>query len=389
MINAAIARLFVNSCLIDVKRKSFEMIKLKDILAVFEQAAPFSLQESYDNSGIQIGSPDQIVSKALVCIDVTEAILAEALQKGCDLIIAHHPLLFKGLKRITGQHYTERVVMGALQHKIAILAVHTNLDSVQDGVNKKLGEKLGLEKLRILKTRRGLLRKLVSFCPHEHAEAVRAALFNAGAGHIGNYDACSFNLRGEGTFRAGAQANPFVGERGSLHLEAETRIETIFPAHLERSVLEALHHAHPYEEVAYDVYTLENASPGIGMGMIGELPEAIAELAFLSQIKQNLGIACIKHSPMTGRMIKTVAFCGGSGSELLPIAINLGADAFLTGDLKYHQYFDAIGNILLADVGHYESEQFTKEIMCEIVTKKITKFAVLISENNTNPICYY
>ncbi len=364
-------------------------MKLKDILNVFEEQAPFSLQESYDNSGIQYGNPEQEVKKGLACIDITEAVVEEAVKKGCDLIISHHPLIFKGMKSLDGSHYTHRALIKAIKNDICLVSVHTNLDSVLTGVNEKLAKKMGLENLEILDKRKGLLKKLVVFCPTDHGEAVRNAIFEAGAGQIGEYDCCSFNLEGKGSFKAGDNSNPFVGGKGEVHFENEVRIETILPGYLQGRVIKAMIDAHPYEEVAYDLYSLDNVFGKTGMGMIGYLPREMEETAFLAMLRDNLGSDGIRHSPFTGKTIRKVALCGGSGSFLRDKAMASGADAFVTADVKFHEFFDVEGVLLMADVGHYESEQFTKEILYEIVTKKFTNFALLISDQNTNPVRYF
>ncbi len=364
-------------------------MKLKEIVSAYHGEAPFNLQESYDNSGIQYGDPEKEIRCGLVCIDITEAIVEEAIEKNCDLIISHHPLLFKGIKKLTGRHYTERALIRAIQNDIALLSVHTNLDSVRQGVNARLAQKLTLEKLEILDQKEASLIKLVTFCPSDKANLVRQAIFEAGAGQIGEYDCCSFNLEGQGTFRAGDQSNPYVGKKGEIHFEKEVRIETILPRWLQKQVVTAMLQAHPYEEVAYDIYTLENSYPRAGMGMIGELAEALSEEAFLSLVKEKLGTGCIRHTPLKGKMIQRVALCGGSGSFLRDKALAAGADAFVTADVKYHDFFDVQDVMLMADVGHYESEQFTREILYEIVTKKNTNFALLISDQSTNPVRYF
>ncbi|TVQ14347.1 MAG: Nif3-like dinuclear metal center hexameric protein [Bacteroidetes bacterium] len=364
-------------------------MKLKEILNVFEEQAPFSLQESYDNSGIQYGNPEQEVKRGLVCIDITEPIVEEAISKGCDLIISHHPLIFKGLKSLDGSHYTQRALIKAIKNDICLVSVHTNLDSVLAGVNQKLALKIGLEDLKILDTRRGLLKKLVVFCPTDQAEMVRNAIFAAGAGQIGEYDCCSFNLEGTGSFKGGDNTNPFVGAKGEVHFEKEVRIETILPGYLQGKVLKAMIDAHPYEEVAYDLYPLDNTFDKTGMGMVGQLPQPMEEAAFLAMLGDELGCPAIRHSPFVGKSISKVAVCGGSGSFLRDKAMAAGADAFVTADVKYHDFFDVEGVMLLADVGHYESEQFTKEILYEIVTEKFTNFALLISDQSSNPVRYF
>jgi dinuclear metal center YbgI/SA1388 family protein len=362
---------------------------LKELVNEFEKIAPGSLQESYDNSGIQIGNPLNEVRKGLICLDITEAIIDEAKKKDCDLVISHHPLIFSGLKSITGKNYTERIAIQAIKNDISIVSFHTNLDSVKQGVNKIFAEKIGLVKLQILQPRAGLLKKLVVFCPNDQVSKVREAIFKAGAGQIGDYDCCSFNLEGTGTFRGGSLTNPFVGERGVLHTEPEIRIETILPDYLLSNVLKAMLEAHPYEEVAYDIYPLDNVYNQVGMGMIGEFENPVSENEFLQLLKNKLDVPYVRHSEFTGKKISRMALCGGSGSFLKGKALEAGADAFITADIKYHDFFEMESRLLLVDVGHYESEQFTKELLYEILSKKITNFALLISDQNTNPVRYF
>ena len=364
-------------------------MKLKDIIAAIEESAPFAWQESYDNSGIQVGSPHQEVSRGLVALEVTPAVLKEAVDKECDLVITHHPLIFEGLKRLSGSTPTEEMVMEAIKHDIAIISVHTNIDNSDQGVNFQLASKLGLHKTRILKPARQWLKKLVTFCPVDHAEKVRYAILEAGAGHIGDYDFCSFNLEGRGSFRPGEDANPFVGNVKELHYEKEERIETIFPAHLESPVLQAMKQAHPYEEVAYDIYPLDNAYEKMGSGMIGELEEPLSARDFLEKIKSKLDAGCLRHTEQHAGKITNVAVCGGSGAFLINEAIKAGAEAFVTGDVKYHQFLDVSGKLLLVDAGHYETEQHTRELIQHVIQKKLINFALLISEVNTNPVRYF
>ncbi len=362
---------------------------LSDIVRLFESHAPAALQENYDNSGLQTGDPSQVIHSALVTIDVTEEVLEEALQKEANLIVSHHPLIFGGIKKITGGTAVERILIKAIRHRMAILSVHTNLDNVISGVNAKLAEKLGLKECRILQPVQGKLHKLVTFVPSRHLEKVRQAVFDAGAGHIGNYDQCSFNLEGTGTFRGNDQTHPFVGEAGILHSEREIRLETIYPVWLENRITRALLDAHPYEEVAYDIYPLENRLGTAGAGMTGNLPCAVEESAFLEILKGTFGVPAIRHSPLLNRPVSRVALCGGAGSFLMKEAIAAGADFFISGDFKYHQFFEPSGKLVIADIGHYESEQFTKELFYELLTKKFPTFAVRLSEVNTNPVNYY
>lgn len=361
---------------------------IKDVIHCIEDFAPLSLQESYDNSGIQCGDVNEKATGAILCLDVTQDVINEATKKKCNLIIAHHPLIFSPLKKITGANYIEQILITAIKKNICIYACHTNADNVHMGVNNKIAEKLALVNCKVLQPKKGLLKKLVTFCPIEHAEKVRNALFKAGCGQIGNYDSCSYNLQGEGTFRGNENSNPFVGEKNKLHFEPEVRIETVFESYKEKTVIKALHKAHPYEVVAYDVYSLDNKHPQIGSGLIGELPKAEKERDFLLNLKAVFKAGCIRHTAPLDRKIKKVALCGGSGSFLLPDAIRAGADIFITGDFKYHQFFDAENKLVIADIGHYESEQFTPEIFYAVIRKKLPKFAAYLSNHNTNPINY-
>ncbi|MFN3874910.1 MAG: Nif3-like dinuclear metal center hexameric protein [Flavobacteriales bacterium] len=364
-------------------------MKIKDLIAPLEAWAPRSLQEDYDNCGLQVGDPEAEVHGALVCLDCTEAVVEEAAARGCGLIISHHPVIFKGLKSLVPKSYVERTVLAAIRHNIALYAIHTNLDNVLDGVNGEIAARLGLKALRVLDPKPGQLRKLAVFVPHSHAEAVRQALFRAGAGTISNYDECSFNLEGTGTFRAGEGANPYAGERGMRHSEPETRIEVIFPVHRQGAIIAAMIDAHPYEEVAYDLYPLTNDHPGIGSGLLGEWDSPLPEADFLANLKQVFDLQVIRHTKTLGRPIRKVALCGGSGAFLIGAAIASGADAYITGDVKYHAFFEADGRLLLADIGHYGSERFTMHLIQRRLGEIFPTFAVRLTETVTDPIHYY
>lgn len=365
------------------------MLQINKIINYLERFAPPALQENYDNSGLIVGDPEAEVSSALVTIDATEAVVDEAIEKKAGIIIAHHPVVFSGLKRLTGRNYVERTILKAVKNDVAIYAAHTNLDAVTGGVNSKICEKLALKNCRILQPVEGKLKKLVTFIPHNDAEKVRNAVFEAGAGHIGNYDYCGYNIDGTGSFRGSEDTNPYVGEKGKIHYEKEVRFETIFPGWLQGKILKAMIDSHPYEEVAYDIYPLENTFEQAGMGMIGELETPLSEKEFLSLLKKTFNTGCIKHTALKRKKVTRVAVCGGAGSFLLNQAISAKADFFVTGDFKYHQFFDAENKIVIADVGHYESEQFTKELFHELLMKKFPKFAVRFSEVNTNPVFYF
>lgn len=363
-------------------------MKLNKIIKAIEEFAPLSLQESYDNSGLIIGTTDMEISSALLCIDITEDTIQEAIDKNCNLIISHHPIVFKGLKRFNKSNYVERCVIKAIKNDIAIYSAHTNIDSVRGGVSERICEKLNLKNKQILAPSGEKLRKLVCYVPLSHAEQLRIALFKAGAGHIGKYSSCSYNTEGIGTFMPEKGSNPFVGEIKKLHHEKETRIEVIFPLNLKNKIINSLLANHPYQEVAYDIFILENINPNIGLGMTGELEKEIDSKDFLNIIKKTFKCGTIRYTDINIDKIKKVSVCGGSGSSLLKNAIASKSDIFITADFKYHEFFDAENKIIIADIGHYESEQFTNDIFYEILTKKITNFAVHISGINSNPINY-
>jgi dinuclear metal center YbgI/SA1388 family protein len=360
---------------------------IKDIADCLESTAPLSYQEDYDNSGLITGSPNDNVTGILIALDCTEAVVDEAIATSCNLIVAHHPILFKGLKKLTGRTYVERVIIKAIQHGIAIYAIHTNLDNVLSGVNRKIASRIGLKNLQILQPKKDLM-KLVTFVPKDQAEAVITKLHKAGAGQIGNYKNCSFSLTGEGRFTPVGGANPAKGTINQSEKVEEVRVEVIFPSHLQQKILAALRESHPYEEVAYYVSELLNENQEVGAGIVGELEVPEDTHAFLARLKTAMNTDCIRHTKITTNNLKKVAICGGAGSFLLPKAIAHGADIFISADFKYHEFFDANGKIIIADIGHYESEQFTKELIGEFLREKFPTFAIAFSKVVTNPISY-
>jgi dinuclear metal center YbgI/SA1388 family protein len=364
-------------------------MKLSLLTDYLESLAPLSYQEDYDNAGLIVGKADQEIYQALISLDCTEAVVDEAIANNCQVIISHHPIVFKGLKKFNGKTYVERVVEKAIRHQIALYAIHTNLDNVLMGVNSRICDTLGLINTRILVPGSHLLKKLVTYVPVAQAEQVRNALFYAGAGNIGNYSEASFNADGTGTFKANANANPYVGEPGIRHTENETRVEVIYPANLESKILMALVLAHPYEEVAYDLYNLTNPDKQVGAGMIGELEVPVNEEYFLGLVKEKMKAYVIRHTALTGKHIKKVAVCGGAGGFLLKQAIAAGADIFITADYKYHEFFDAESKLLIADIGHYESEQFTQQFLYDRIKSKFPALSLFITEVNTNPVKYF
>ncbi len=364
-------------------------MKIAEAITLIEEIAPLTLQESYDNSGLLLGERSDNITAILCTLDITPEVIDEAVAYKANLIVCHHPVLFGNLKSLTGKSVSEKVILQAVRNHIAIYAAHTSLDNAFHGVNAILCDKLKLQNCKVLSPREDYLYKLVTFVPMSHSDKVRNAIFDAGAGHIGNYDSCSYNISGQGTFRAGNNTNPFVGEKGKLHFEDEIRIETIVPADKLTILIATLKNAHPYEEVAYDIYPLRNEYSRAGSGMVGDLEEPMKPEKFLNYLKSTFGIPVIRYAGNINKDISRVALCGGAGMFLLNRAIQEKADAFLTGDIKYHQFFDAEEKLLLCDIGHYESEQFTKEFFYNLLNKKISTFAVHLSKVVTNPINYY
>jgi dinuclear metal center YbgI/SA1388 family protein len=364
-------------------------MRIEDIINELESHAPKDFQEPYDNSGLLTGDKSKIVTGVLLTLDCTEEVVEEAINLGLNLIVAHHPIIFTGLKKITGADYVQRTIIKAIKNDISIYACHTNLDNIIAGVNKKIADKLGLRDNTILDPKKGMLRKIITYAPESHRETILTALFDAGAGKIGNYDSCSFVSQGIGTFKGNESSIPYIGKAGELSTEKEIKIESVFEVHNENKIISALLDAHPYEEVAYNVLSLENKYNNIGSGMIGLLPQEMVEKEFLVHVKSTFKVPFVKHTKLTGKLIKKVAICGGSGQFLLQKAISKGADAFISADFKYHEFFDADNKLLLIDTGHYESEQFTPEIFYEFILKKFNTFAIHLSKINTNPINYF
>ncbi len=364
-------------------------MKIQEILSVLEAYAHPSMQESYDNAGLITGHTGQDCTGVLCTLDCTEEVIEEAIQKSCNLVVAHHPIVFKGLKQLNGKNYVERAVIRAIKNDIAIYAIHTNLDNAWNGVNHKIAQKLGVKPLQVLQPMGRQLLKLYTYVPHNEVENVKNALFAAGAGTIGNYRECSFSVKGEGTFTAGDDAEPYVGKTGVRHTEPETRLEVLLPVHQKNAVLKALQEAHPYEEVAYELVQLENMHPYAGAGLLTELSEDVDPEEFLKMVKTNMQVPCIKHTARPHKKIKRVAVCGGAGSFLINNALRAKADVYITSDLKYHEFFDAEDRLWLLDIGHYESEQYTTELLFEILHKKFPTFAVLKASIQTNPVQYY
>ena len=362
-------------------------MRIKELCTYLEAWAPLPIQEDYDNCGLIIGDAEAELQACLISLDVTMDVLDEAIAKGCNLIVAHHPLIFKGLKKINGKNYVEKISIKAIKHDIAIYGIHTNLDNRHDGVNFKIAEQLGLKNIKILKPKTETLLKLTVFVPNAFSDKVTAAIHAAGAGNIGNYAECSFEVEGKGSFLPNEKSKPFIGQKGKKEIVNENRIEVVFPFYLEKQILLAMHTAHPYEEVAYYVQKVENLNQEIGAGAVGEI-DATATADCLSFIKKQMHAQVIKHTEICFDTITKIAVCGGVGSFLLNDAKKAGAQLFVSSDFKYHEFFDAENQIIIVDIGHFESEQFTKDLILEKISKKFTNFASYLSEVNTNPIKY-
>ena len=364
-------------------------LKVSDITSILEAWAPCPLQEGYDNAGLMVGDPEMEVRGVLVNLDITEAVVDEAIQRGCNLVVGHHPIWFMPRKRLNGEDYISRTIIKAIKNDVALYAIHTNLDNVSTGVNAMMAQKLGLINTRTLRPMAKTLGKLVTYVPAPDLKKVSEALFAAGAGKIGNYDECSFVSEGKGTFRPMEGANPTIGHTGKRENVAESRIEIVFPIHQQHKIVAALKMAHPYEEVAYQVFSTENAINDIGAGLIGQLPVALKKDDFLTLVKKTFGCGAIRYSDAQIENVSQIALCGGAGSFLTGDALKSKVDAFITGDISYHKFFDNENRMMLLDIGHYESEQYTSSLICSYLSEKIPNFAVLLSEVRTNPVKYY
>lgn len=364
-------------------------MQIKDIVQVLETVAPPSYQESYDNAGLIVGNSQWECTGIICSLDATEAVVLEAKAKGCNLIVAHHPIVFKGIKQLNGKNYVEQTLITAIKSDIAIYAIHTNLDNVIWGVNGRMADQIGLVNRQILAPKAGLLAKLICFAPVAAVENLKEALFAAGAGHIGNYSECSFQVNGLGSFKGGPDSQPAIGIAGERTLVEEVKIEFIHPIHLQKKMVSAMIKAHPYEEVAYDLISLDNDYQHVGSGILGELPQPMEEASLLGMLQTSFGLSVIKHSPFLQKRVQKIAICGGAGSFLIGSAIGAGADVLISADLKYHEFFDANGRILIADIGHWESEQYTTDLLFDILQAKFPTFAVLKSVIKTNPVNYF
>ena len=362
---------------------------IKEVIAHLEELAPLGQAEDFDNVGLLVGEYHTPVTGILVTLDTLENVVDEAISKQCNLIVSFHPIIFGGLKKITGANYVERVVLKAIRHNIAIYSMHTALDNSKQGVNAKICEVLAIQEPRILIPKKAFLKKLTTYIPQANAEQLRQALYQAGAGHIGNYSNCSFSLDGTGSYKPNEDANPHLGKIGETHYEQETQINITYTKEKESQVLAALFKNHPYEEVAYEIQSLDNTHQHLGMGMYGNLEKPLKEEAFFDIIKEKMNVSCIRHTQLLGKEVQKIAVLGGSGSFAISAAKAVNADVFITSDIKYHQFYEAENKIVLADIGHFETEQFTKNLLVDYLKKKIPNFAISLSESLTNPIKYY
>ena len=362
---------------------------LKEIVQFIENKFPLETQESYDNCGLTYGHLENKLNGILVCLDVTEEVVNEAIKKESNLIISHHPVIFRGVTKIDGSKMNLRVLEKCIQHNIALYALHTNLDNHLSGVNKKISNRIGIENPKILQPKNNTLVKLSVYIPFDNIEQVEDALFKQGAGSIGDYTDCSFKAKGVGTFRPIKNANPTIGEKEIKESVDEFKAEYLVRTRDLNNVLNAMWDSHPYEEVAHEIVPIMNVDSEIGSGMVGFLEEEMEEIEFLNKIKKSFNIKCIKHTALRGNKIKKIAVCGGSASFLLEQAIRKEADVFITSDFKYHEYFDAENKILILDIGHWESEQFTTNLIGRILNENFSNFGLHLTEVNTNPVNYF
>ena len=366
----------------------FATMRIQNFIDVIEEWAPTAYAEDFDNVGLIIGNPELECKGVLVTHDTLENVVEECIKKDFNLIVSFHPIIFSGLKKLTQSTYVERVVTKAIKNDICVYAIHTALDNHRFGVSHALAENLGLYDIEVLSPKEKTIRKLTTYAPKNEAPVLLEKLYEAGAGKIGNYKECSFISSGKGTFKGNENSNPNLGVKGEKTEVDEVQINLIFELHSQQKILHTLFETHPYEEVAYEVFSLENKNQTIGMGSLGELENEMDEEVFINWVQDKLNIDMVRHSKTIGKKIKKVAVLGGSGSFAISSAIRSNADVFVTADLKYHDFFQAENKILLIDAGHYETEQFTKKLIHDNLIKKLPNFAIALSESITNPVNY-
>lgn len=365
---------------------------IKEFQKSFESILPPAIAWKNDNVGLQVGNGNDKITGVVVALDATMEIALEAKKNKANLVVTHHPLLFYPLKNVTSDSRIGELVLWFAQHNINLYAAHTNLDSVKWGVNFALATALGLKNVTILSPMKESLTKIVVFVPHDYVEKVAEAMHAAGAGTFTKYDQCSFRTEGTGTFRGMNDAKPFLGKVGMLEKAKEIRLEMLCEHWKINSVLSAMVKAHPYEEVAYDIYPLINENTEYGLGAIGNLPKKMNEKEFLGLVQKTLGTPMLRFSP-SSRTVQRIAVCGGSGSEFIANALHQHADAMITADLRYHTFQAYEHQLLLIDAGHYETERFVLPVLAEkikeILKQQTTSIKVFITKHSTNPVKYY
>ncbi len=369
-------------------------VRCQQIFDWIEEWADPALAEDWDHIGNLVGSPADSVSRVLVTLDVTDEVIAEAIDENVNLIVAHHPLFRDPIPYLRSDLFSSSRVYRLIQKGISLYAAHTNLDAAPGGINDVLADLLGLRDVEILfPTYEENLYKIVVFVPLGHEERVREAISARGGGWIGNYSDCTFQTEGVGTFRPLEGTKPFIGETGELERVRETRIETIAPQKKLSDLLKNMIAAHPYEEVAYDIYPLKNTGTKAGLGRIGRLPESLALADFARKVKDSLGLGMVRITGDPQRSVSKIALCGGGGMSLLEQAIKCDADLYLTGDIRHHGALDALDRgIALVDGGHYGTERVIVPVLADYLQKKAKEagegLTVLVSQINTDPFSY-
>ncbi len=367
-------------------------MKVNDIHSILAAWAPKEIAWERDNVGLQVGDPEANVRGVLVCLDCTEQVILEARKQKADLIVSHHPLLFRAPKSITTADETGRAIRALIENKTNLYSAHTNLDFTAGGTSFAIAEALRLKNVEFLRKSYEVDKKIVTFVPRLHTQKVRNAMAEAGAGIIGNYDYCSFGIAGTGSFRGNSAANPAIGTKGKLESAEEIRLEMIGKQWNTEKIVKAMIAAHPYETVAYDIYPLQNASTEFGMGIIGTLKQPMGLSSFLQLVKKQLNARVLRRTTALNNVVQRIAACGGAGGELVDTAIAQHADVFITADVRYHDFHHATGKITLIDAGHFETEHPVVNAVVRKLNTEIRKLGqripVRAAKTSTNPIYY-
>lgn len=372
-------------------------ILVKNIESTLSQLAPAMLKMDYDNVGLQVGDSSSKVKKILVSLNITSEVAEEAVKKKCDLIVSHHPLIFRPLKNIRAGEGNSDIIIKLVRNNISYIACHTNFDSVKQGVSFLLAEKIGLKNPKVLVTSKEIRKssyienyKLTVYVPKTHLFLLKKALAEAGAATIGEYDFCYFEQEGTGSFRPGIKATPHIGEKEKLSEITEIKLETIVPVRTVSSVIKALLQTHPYEEPAYDLYKLENDFQNYGLGAIGDLEKEVSMNEFLKIVTNKLKIDNVRFSrPENSKRIKRVAVMGGSGGDMWRKALSQGADAYLTAECDHHTFLDAKGKLFIVEATHQATEQFAVQGLTNYIKSKYANLEVVTSQEDCDPILYY